>query len=80
LVDAEGEQLGEHADDLAHHAQADAAQGIRPGIRDALAPPAHQQLDGDEQQEDRRGEDDDLGVLHAAMLGRRTAAGCTRMP
>ena len=67
LVDAEREQLREHADHLAHHAQADTVQGIRPRVRELPAAPADERLDRDEQEEDRRCQHDDLSVLHATL-------------
>ncbi len=80
LVQAQREQLGEHADDLAHHAQPDAVERVRPRVADAAAAPAHQHLDGDQEEENGRGEHDDLGVLHAGMLGPPAHRHAPRMP
>ncbi len=57
-------EMRERRTGLAEHAEADAADRIRQPVGVALAPPAHGQLDGNQQQKDGGGKDDDLAGAH----------------
>jgi hypothetical protein len=59
-VQADAQQPGEDGAGLAEHAQADGADGIGQAVGIAPAPQAHPPFQRDQQQEGRRGENDDL--------------------